>query len=78
MFVHLTNDAVQKHNENYGKFEDGNKIDFNSFKKYLASKYPSKNYNFDEQIYDNIKIIALDSVKATYKKLKSSTSNPVF
>jgi len=27
-YVHLTNDAVQQHSENYGKFENGNKVSF--------------------------------------------------
>ena len=27
-FVHLTNDAIQKNSDEYGKFEDGNKISF--------------------------------------------------
>lgn len=27
-FVHLTNDAVQKKSEDYGKFENGNKMSY--------------------------------------------------
>lgn len=30
-FVHLTNNAVQKHSKDYGKYEDGNQLDFNQF-----------------------------------------------
>jgi tubulin polyglutamylase TTLL1/tubulin monoglycylase TTLL3/8 len=26
--IHLTNDAVQKHNQSYGKYEDFNKVNF--------------------------------------------------
>lgn len=33
--IHLTNDAVQKHDEDYGKFECSNKLSFNDFQKYL-------------------------------------------
>lgn len=28
LFVHLTNDAVQKKSEDYGKFENGNKLSY--------------------------------------------------
>lgn len=28
-FIHLTNDAIQKRSEEYGKFESGNKLTFN-------------------------------------------------
>ena len=72
LFVHLTNDAVQKNHENYGKYEDGNKIDFSTFKKYIATKHPARKLDFDSQIYEKIKSIALDSIKATYKKLRNS------
>ena len=30
-FVHLTNDAVQKSCEDYGKFENGNKLSLSDF-----------------------------------------------
>ena len=30
-FVHLTNDAVQKKSEDYGKFENGNKMSYQNF-----------------------------------------------
>ena len=34
-FIHLTNDAVQKKGEEYGKFENYNKISYADFEKYL-------------------------------------------
>ena len=34
--IHLTNDAVQKYSEDYGKFEKGNKISFEEFKKFIT------------------------------------------
>ena len=30
-FVHLTNDAIQKNSDEYGKFEAGNKLSFQEF-----------------------------------------------
>lgn len=30
-YIHLTNDAVQKQSENYGKHEFGNKVSFNEY-----------------------------------------------
>lgn len=33
--VHLTNDAVQKNGDDYGKFEKGNKISFDEFSRFL-------------------------------------------
>lgn len=39
-FIHLTNDAVQKYGDDYGKFENGNKVSFYEFQKYLDATYP--------------------------------------
>jgi hypothetical protein len=38
-FIHLTNDAVQKKSEDYGKYENANKISFADFEKYLESNF---------------------------------------
>lgn len=38
--VHLTNDAVQKNGDDYGKFEKGNKISFDEFSKFLEDSSP--------------------------------------
>ena len=35
--IHLTNDAVQKRLDDYGKFENGNKLSYPEFQKYLDS-----------------------------------------
>jgi hypothetical protein len=37
--VHLTNDAVQKHAEDYGKHEPGNKVSFADLDKYLRKTH---------------------------------------
>ena len=34
-FIHLTNDAVQKFSQDYGKYENGNKLSMQDFQKYL-------------------------------------------
>jgi len=46
-FIHLTNDAVQKKSDDYGKFENGNKISFNEFQRYLDMWMPDLNLNFN-------------------------------
>jgi hypothetical protein len=63
--VHLTNDAIQKNSNTYGKYEEGNKLSYNDFQRYLDSKYDEK-YNFAELIYPKMKSIATDTLKSTY------------
>lgn len=33
--VHLTNDAVQKKGDDYGRFEKGNKVSYDEFSSYI-------------------------------------------
>lgn len=75
-FVHLTNDSIQNCSENYGKYEDRNKISYHQFQKYLDSKYG--NLNFSQEIIPKMKEIALDCILASYKQVQGSSSLPVF
>ena len=34
--IHLTNDAVQKHDDDYGKYEMANKMSYDEFQKYIG------------------------------------------
>ena len=47
-YVHLTNNAVQRHTENYGEFEEGNQLSFTQFQNYLDKHHSDKNINFYE------------------------------
>ncbi len=66
MMIHLTNDAVQKYGPSYGKYEEGNKLSYAEFQRYLDNTYPEKKYSFIEGIYPRMKEIAGDAVKSTY------------
>jgi hypothetical protein len=52
--IHLTNDAVQKKCEEYGKYEPGNKISFADFQRYLDSQEPK--YKFWSTAYPEMKV----------------------
>jgi len=53
-YIHLTNDAVQKKNENYGKFERGNKISYEELNQYIINNFPD--HDFYNEIYPKIKV----------------------
>lgn len=67
-FIHLTNDAVQKQSEEYGKFESSNKLSFSDFERYLQLNYPKK-VDFKEQVLSQIRKIVADTIQATSAKL---------
>ena len=60
--VHLTNDAIQGRAEDYGKFEQGNKISFKDFGQYLMNY---KNVDFDKVIVPKMR----DAIKETLDAL---------
>jgi len=66
--IHLTNDAIQKKGEEYGRFEMGNKVSFADFSKYIDANFDGK-YNFENDIYKNIKNLATDAIKCAYTKI---------
>ena len=37
--MHLTNDAIQKQSDDYGKYEPANKVSFQDMDKYLRKTY---------------------------------------
>ena len=55
-FIHLTNDAVQKKSEDYGKYENANKISFADFEKYLESNFQDKDYSFYANVYPKMMV----------------------
>ena len=69
-FVHLTNDAIQKHSSDYGKFENGNKLSYREFQKYLDSNH--YNINFNLQILPKIKTMVKETMMAAYSAIDSN------
>lgn len=66
--IHLTNDAIQKKDDDYGKFENSNKLSYDDFQRYIDTNYPDKNINFMEAVLPKAKEIIRDTVKAVLKR----------
>ena len=75
-FVHLTNNAVQIHDQDYGKYEDGNQMSFNKFQKYLNKHYP--HVSIDKDILPKIKNIIRKTILAVKKKLNAENRKYCF
>lgn len=69
-FIHLTNDAVQKRLDDYGKFESGNKLSYPEFQKFLDSV--KIDCDFVKQVVPKLKQMAQDSMRAVSRKLDPS------
>lgn len=66
--IHLTNDAIQKYSESYGKYEEGNKLSYQEFQRYLDMHHKEKKYSFSDVLI-KMREIATQAVRATYGKL---------
>lgn len=77
-YIHLTNDAVQKHSEDYGKYENGNKMSYSDFQRYLDKTCTDKKHNFNEEVLPNIKNIVKDTIQAVFLKLDPSNRAHTF
>lgn len=67
--VHLTNDAVQKRCEDYGKFEPGNKLSYNEFQMYIDKNYPDLNICFERDLVTQMNKLTTDVFRACHGKL---------
>ena len=70
--IHLTNDAVQKNNESYGRYEKGNKLSYGELQKYMETRLKYGRDCLAGQILPEMKRIAADAVRATYSLLDDS------
>lgn len=77
-FVHLTNDAVQVHSEDYGKFESGNKMSVNDFQRYLDQNYASKNICFMRDLFPIMERLVTDSFRSVYKRIDPNRNKNSF
>lgn len=74
--LHLTNDAIQKKSDEYGKHESGNKLSYTEFQKYLDSQ--SIKTDFIKDIVPKMKAMATDSIKAVSRKIDPNRKQCTF
>lgn len=54
--IHLTNDAVQKKAEDYGKYESGNKLSYSDFQNYLDKNFAELSICFERDLLPQMKV----------------------
>ena len=65
--IHLTNDAVQKKNESYGKYERGNKISFDELNVYIQQNYEGR--DFYGEVYPQMKVTSLRRITSSVPRI---------
>ena len=67
--IHLTNDAVQKFSDDYGKFEMANKLSYSDLQRYLDTHCREKGINFMQDVAPRLKALVKDTIQAVYLKV---------
>jgi hypothetical protein len=65
-YIHLTNDAVQKKSESYGRHEPGNKMSYPEFDTFLRDTH---GVSFYDTIEPKIRSIITDTIKAAESRI---------
>ena len=68
-YVHLTNDAIQKNADDYGKYENGNKMSFADFSKTICAQQPDIDFDMYRDIMPQITKLIADTYKAAFTKI---------
>ena len=61
-YVHLTNNCLQQHGDNYGKYEDGNTVSFDVLQQYLDENYGDLQLNVREHFVPRMKDLVIDTL----------------
>jgi len=73
-FVHLTNYTLQKHNDNFEKYEEGNELSFKNFQEYLDNEFGGR-INIYKDIFPKfIEIIKISTMSVCEKINKKNRS----
>ncbi|CAE7247900.1 Ttl, partial [Symbiodinium pilosum] len=62
-FVHLNNDAVQKHGEGYGKYEAANKMSLSEFQSYLDAHHGRECLSIHTDLLPQMKALMTDTLR---------------
>ena len=68
-FIHLTNDAIQKQAEDFGKFENFNKLSYGDFQRYLNQYHADLEVDVLKHIVPQMKKLITDTFRAVCFKI---------
>jgi hypothetical protein len=77
-YVHLTNNCLQKHGDNYGKWEDGNTLSFQTLEAFLKDYFKKDDLDLTRDVLTRIKDIMIDTYLSVKKILNPNKRTNVF
>lgn len=77
-YVHLTNNCLQKHGENYGKHEPGNTLSLNALQEYLDQNHGEFGVSVEKHIVPRMRDLIIDSFLSAKKSLNPNKRKNCF
>lgn len=77
-YVHLTNNCLQKHGENYGKHEAGNTLGLDALQDYLDQNYGDFGVSVEKHLLPRMKDLIIDSFLSAKKSLNPNKRKNCF
>ena len=71
-YIHLTNNAVQKNADGYGRYEDGNQLSFKDFQRYINETFEgdsSKKLDVHQDLVEDMKYLVVKTFESVRTKL---------
>ncbi|TNV87033.1 hypothetical protein FGO68_gene10239 [Halteria grandinella] len=77
-YVHLTNNCLQQHGENYGKHEDGNTVSYTVLQDYIDEMYPERGLSVREHFIPRMKDMVIDTLLSVKTQINPNKRKNVF
>ena len=68
-YIHLTNNCLQKHGENFGKFEAGNTLPLSALQGYFDEKHSEQDVSVERHIIPRMKDLIIDTFMCVKKSM---------
>lgn len=77
-YIHLTNNCLQKHGENFGKFETGNTLPLSSLQAYFDETFGDLGISVEKHLIPRMKDLIIDTLLSVKKALNPKRRKTCF
>jgi len=68
-YIHLTNNCLQKHGDNFGRFESGNTLPLSSLQGYIDDAFPDHGVSVEKHLIPRMKDLIIDTLLSIKKSM---------
>ena len=68
-YIHLTNNCLQKHGDNFGRFEAGNTLPLDALQEYIDETFPQHGVSVEKNLIPRMKDLIIDTILSIKKSM---------